>query len=243
VCQAGQACACPAGSDGGECAASERSCQSASGCAAVVCKPGSGTTCDPIDGQCKCGGPGVPAGPVCSVDQQCAIGPPPQCQGGAQCLFPDGGVKSCEGGTSCDPDDGACKCGGRGGTFCTGDRVCVESVGQHACRRPCDPRTPDCPAGSYCFFDSSALTPVAYCLPPASDPRAENQACNAANSCFSASPAISLHCLGLAPGSTGVCHPYCDVASGQGGCSQVPRLQECEQIGGAPAGVGYCNPR
>jgi hypothetical protein len=52
-----------------------------------------------------------------------------------------------------------------------------------------------------------------------------------------------LHCLGLTVGAAGICRAYCDVEAGFTGCSQVPVARECEQIPGAPAGLGYCQPR
>lgn len=239
ICQSGESCACPAGGDGG-CLDTARTCKPGSACAGVNCV--NGTTCDPVDGQCKCGGPG---GPVCASNQICALGPPAQCQGGQQCLNPDGGAKSCTGGTSCDPEDGKCKCGGRGGQVCaammdmTPAEVCVSNPSQKACRRPCDVRAPDCPTGTYCYYDPTAATPAAYCSPP-TGMAAEETACLQATVCFAQGRA--LHCSGLAAGTTGICRAYCDVASGTAGCVQVPKPQTCNQIAGAPAGYGFCLP-
>jgi hypothetical protein len=245
VCQSGESCACPAGADAG-CASTARSCRSGNACANVTC--GNGTSCDPVDGLCKCGGPG---GPVCASNQICNLGPPAQCQGGQQCTQADGGAKSCASGTSCDPEDGRCKCGGRGGTACSPGgtdggldpaEVCVQNPVQQACRRPCDVRNPDCPSGTYCYYDSSATTPVSYCAVP-TDTKTEELACTTATACFSTTPGPrSLHCLGLVLGQTGLCRAYCDTAAGTAGCIQVPRPQTCVQIPSAPAGYGYCNP-
>lgn len=245
VCQSGEACACPAGGDGG-CAANQLACRPGNACANVTC--GNNTTCDPVDGRCKCGGPG---GPVCASNQICNLGPPAQCQGGAQCTLPDGGAKSCTGGTSCDPEDGKCKCGGRGGIVCAPENVdggmvpaeiCVQNPVQQACRQPCDIRSPNCPTGTYCYYDSSAATPAAYCAAP-TDTKTEDDACTVATACFSTNPAPrSVHCLGLVLGQTGICRAYCDVAAGTAGCIQVPRPQTCLQIPQAPSGFGYCNP-
>lgn len=102
VCQSGEACACPAGTDGG-CAATQRSCRSGNACTDNSTCAARGASCDPVDGLCRRGGPG---GPVCASNQLCNLGPPAQCQGGQQCTLPDGGAKSCAGGTSCDPEDG-----------------------------------------------------------------------------------------------------------------------------------------
>ncbi|MBL8952438.1 MAG: hypothetical protein JNK82_16780, partial [Myxococcaceae bacterium] len=88
ICQSGEACACPPGADGGQCPDAQRACRTGSACVGVTCN--GGTTCDPVDGQCKCGGPG---GPACAPNQVCALGPTPQCQGGAQCVLPDGGAR------------------------------------------------------------------------------------------------------------------------------------------------------
>jgi hypothetical protein len=248
VCQSGEACACPSGADAGQCAATERACRAGTACQGVNCV--NGTTCDPVDGQCKCGGPG---GPICAANQICSLGPPPKCQGGAQCTQPDGGPRTCPSGTSCDPEDGVCKCGGRGGVVCapvggadggTMDpaEVCVQNPNQQACRRPCDIRSPDCPMGTYCYFDSSATAPVAYCAAP-TEMRVEGNGCNTSTACFSTMPAPrSLHCNGLALGQTGLCRAYCDVAAMMAGCLQVPVAQRCVQITGAPVGFGYCQP-
>ncbi|MFO0600079.1 MAG: hypothetical protein U0228_32520 [Myxococcaceae bacterium] len=249
VCQSGQACACPAGADGGMCASSARACRVSGLCNGVTC--GNGTTCDPGDGQCKCGGPG---GPVCASNQICNLGPPPQCEGGAQCVFADGGVKTCAGGTSCDPEDGVCKCGGRGGVVCApasdgldggavaAAEICVSNQVQKVCRKPCDVRSPDCESGKYCYFDSSAETPASYCATP-SDSKDEDSACTTPTSCFSMVPGPrSLHCLGLALGQTGICRAYCDTAAGTAGCLQ-DRPRTCLPIPNAAAGTGYCNPQ
>ncbi len=243
ICQSGDACACPAGVDGGACEATARTCRPGSSCAGVTCT--GGTTCDPTDGSCRCGGPG---GPKCSSVQICALGPPAQCQGGAQCTLEDGGTKSCLGGTSCDPEDGKCKCGGRGGNECKAAtatepaEVCVSSSVQQSCKRPCSPISPDCTTGTYCYFDPTAATPAAYCS-VATDTKIEEQACVTATSCFIANPPKALHCTSLTLGSTGICHAYCDVSAGNLSCSQVPKAQNCVQITGAPAGYGFCQPQ
>ena len=242
LCQSGEACSCPAGADGG-CDPAARSCRPGSACNGVNC-PG-GTTCDPTDGRCKCGGPG---GPVCAPVQICALGPPAQCQGGQQCQNPDGGAKVCGGGTSCDPEDGVCKCGGRGGMACAAANatdpaeVCVSNPLQKACHRPCDPRSPECPSGTYCYFDPTAATPTAYCAAPA-DTKGEGASCITATACFVANPPKAMNCTGLAVGQSGLCRAYCDVAAGIAGCVQVPKAQDCLQITGAPVGYGYCQPK
>jgi hypothetical protein len=239
VCQNGQACGCSGGEDAG-CAEVDRSCRASSVCQTKTCPQDQ--TCDPVDGQCKCGGPG---GPACASNQICALGPPAQCQGGSQCTSPDGGSKVCAGGTSCDPEDGVCKCGGRGGAACRASavmdpgEVCVSNPFTKACRRPCDVRAPDCPTGTACYFDGTAATPTAYCA-AASDIKLEDEACSSATACFITTPPRPLHCVGLVFGQSGICRPYCDVAAGQAGCVQVPKPQNCVQITGAPAGYGFC---
>jgi hypothetical protein len=240
LCQSGEACSCPPGSDGGVCDDTARKCLAGGSCANASCD--GGTTCDPVDGQCKCGGPG---GPVCASNQLCALGPSPQCQGGAQCTLPDGGPKTCPAGFSCDSEDGLCKCGGRGGQVCAPAdagqpaEVCVQSGLLQACKRPCDVRTPDCPMGYSCFYDSAAVTPEAYCAVP-TGMVPEDNACNVATACYSGSPPRAMHCNGLAIGQTGICRPYCDVAAGMGGCLQTPTAEICTQISDAPMGFGYC---
>jgi hypothetical protein len=202
-------------------------------CATVVCT--GGTTCDPNDGQCKCGGPG---GPSCGNQQLCQLQPAPQCVGGQQCTQSDGGVKACTGGTSCDPEDGKCKCGGRGGLVCDAiTDVCVSSPQGTACRRPCDPLAPCCPFATFCFFDSAASPKTAFCGLQ-SGSLAAGQSCDAATACFSSTPADhALVCAGLAVGQSGTCRAFCSVSAG--GC---PSPQTCTAIAGAPANVGACTP-
>ena len=248
VCPGGSVCGCPPGADGGiGCPEVERSCQPGNACAGVPCT--SGTTCDPTDGQCKCGGPG---GPVCGADQVCSLASF-QCQGGNQCLLPGGAMKQCEGGTSCDPEDGWCKCGGRGGEICSDGLTpdagpaenCVLTRFSQVCRPRCDPRLQNCPSGTYCYFDTAARIPVAYCAVN-SDVKAVNQTCTGPTACFTSAPTLTaLFCEGLGtfdqPGGTGVCRAFCDTA--RGNCAQVPCLQACVQIPGAAPGVGICEPR
>jgi hypothetical protein len=239
-CQSGEACACPVGSDGGQCDDSARSCQAGAACVGVSCD--GGTLCDPVDGQCKCGGPG---GPVCAGNQLCSLGPPSSCEGGAQCTLSDGGAKQCPAGFSCDTEDGLCKCGGMNGQLCApGDagippEVCVLTTLQQSCKRPCDIRTPDCPTGLGCYFDSEASTPVTYCAAPTGVQDA-GQPCNSPTQCYGGAPPQALHCNGLAPGVPGLCEAYCDVANGMGGCVQTPVAESCSQIANAPTGYGYC---
>ena len=85
-------------------------------CDDVACE--GGTTCDPADGACKCGGAG---GPICHSDEVCVLEPTAACVSNACSLI------TCERGMSCDPTRGECTCGGAicdEGTFCIDDR-CV----------------------------------------------------------------------------------------------------------------------
>ncbi len=247
LCQSGQACSCASSVDGG-CLPSERVCRTSALCVGVSCiAPAS---CDPSDGRCKCGGPG---GPTCGSDQVCTLagsdGRPGasrnRCEGGTQCTAPDGGLKACAGGSSCDPEDGECKCGGRGGVACGSDggvdEICVSNAFQQACRLPCSVSSPSCPADTYCYFDSSAVFPAAYCAAPA-ESKEEDFACTSPTSCFSQMPsARSLHCLGLALGQNGICRAYCDPAAGTAGCLQ-DKPRTCLPLPGASSDTGYCNP-
>lgn len=224
LCLSGEAC------DG-------KACRVGTACAGVSCV--SPATCDPVDGRCKCGGPG---GPTCGAAQVCSLGPPLLCQGGEQCVETDGGTRSCASGSSCDPEDGRCKCGGLGGVECAGGEVCIRSVSAQACRPSCDVRNPLCANGTYCYFDSSAATPAAYCV-AATGAKGEEAACTQPTACFESNPPRALHCAGLVLGQTGICRAYCDLAAGNSGCVQVPKAQNCVQIGGAPVGFGMCLPR
>ena len=120
--------------------------------------------------------------------------------------------------------------------------VCVSNPLFMACKRPCDPRSPDCPSGSYCYFDPTAATPVSYCAAN-SDTKGEGAACIVATACFVVNPPKALNCTGLLAGQSGLCRAYCDTTSGSLGCVQVPKPQDCQQITGAPTGYGYCQPK
>lgn len=241
TCAPGSVCGCAA--DAGTCTAEQRSCRESSSCANVVC--GGGTTCDPLDGKCKCGGPG---GPACGADQVCDLATT-TCQGGNQCGLADGGTKVCPSGTSCDPEDGQCKCGGRGGTVCTDDETCVQTAFSQTCRPKCDPRLQDCAPGTYCYFDTLAKTPTAYCAVP-SDTKDQGQGCSNPTACFTTTPTSKgLFCNGLGtfeqPGGSGFCRLYCDTTTGNQSCPQaLPNVgpMNCVTVPGAAPGVGYCQP-
>ena len=133
---------------GGEaCEPVSAQCVRSSRCEGVTC--GLGSSCDPSDGLCKCGGAG---GPVCGDVQTCD----PidrRCLGGDQCQ----GV-TCDRGTSCDPEDGLCKCGGYGGAACGSEDTCVVDGAQARCEQSCVLGTNACGAGRGCGWDSTAGT-------------------------------------------------------------------------------------
>jgi hypothetical protein len=209
-------------------------CVQSSACNQVTC---SGlTTCDPADGLCKCGGAG---GPVCASNQICVLTPQPVCQGGGACNQPDGGPVTCAGNTSCDPNDGVCKCGGAGGIVCSTGEICVNGFTSNACRTPCDPLSPSCTAGNFCFFDYSVAIPVAYCAAPTGS-SLEGDACTTATQCFASATSRSLVCVGLFPGQAGICREYCD-ATNDAGCPQTPPNQMCMPLPGA-TDAGFCQP-
>lgn len=244
VCSAGQACSCPSGSDGGSCAASERACRVSNLCDGVSCT--GFLSCDPADGQCKCGGPG---GARCASDQLCSLGPPARCLGGAQCTDADGGSRVCGSGLTCDPEDGRCKCGGLGGIVCAAPvdggspgEVCIQGLSARACLQSCDITAPSCPTGQQCYFDSAAAVPSSYCAIP-SGTKGVGDACKVATECQDSTSKLALHCAGLAEGTLGLCRGYCDVTAGTSGCSQNPVPNVCQQIPGAPANTGYCRPQ
>jgi hypothetical protein len=248
TCTSGEICACPPGADAGTCADAARFCQEGNDCAGVTCT--AGTTCDPIDGQCKCGGPG---GPVCGANQVCSTATG-LCQGGDQCTV-NGSPKQCTGGTSCDPEDGLCKCGGRGGTVCSDGtdgrdpQMCAIAKFTQSCKAICDPRQQNCSVpGQYCYFDTTLKIPGAYC-DANSATQTNGQSCLNPTACFTTNPtSMGMFCSGLgtfdSPGVGAFCRPYCEVSAGSSGCvQQLGVFVDCIQITGAAAGVGACIPQ
>ena len=231
LCNAGQTCGCApdAGAsdpDGGAvCPAAARSCIGSRLCDAVTC--GQSQTCDPADGQCKCGGPG---GPTCGAGQSCDVSVG-ACIGGDRCRN-----ITCATGTSCDPEDGQCKCGGQGGQVCGDADTCFQLQNGYACRTACDPLQQDCPPSQACYFDQSAVATTGYCASPGTKTDLGNPPpfCNTPNDC-----AQGYHCLpaGFDGQTTGTCQRYCSVAQGANGCTGT---DICQQIPGAPTGLGAC---
>ncbi len=223
LCAPGSVCRCPQGQL--TCAQSAASCAAPAGCSSITCAVG--TLCDPIDGVCRCGGT---EGPVCLSTEVCLTSPTPRCFDGT-CN------PACSNGLSCDAEDGLCKCGGRGGVVCGTGESCISNPQGLSCHRSCDPRAPSCLAGSFCYFDSSASPPSAYCA-PASATQAVDQACMKPTACFTTTPfPHGLLCLGLALGQTGVCRELCDLDAGTAACLS---LTQCRTLPDAPAGLGYC---
>ncbi len=220
-CAYGELCACPEGAD--SCQDEDRRCADTDRCASKACS--GGTTCDPADGECRCGGPG---GPVCQVGQSCDV-LRKVCLGGDRCA----GVR-CESGLACDPEDGVCKCGGLNGVngeVCAAGDICGHFNDGARCVVPCDPLTQRCAAGQACYFDIYAR--VASCA--AVGRTVEGGGCHVATDC-----AKGLHCQQF-PGQTGVCRRYCKVPEGASGCPQAIQAQECYQLDGAEHDVGACD--
>lgn len=88
-------------------------------CDGVTC--GTNETCDPDDGQCKCGDSSNAV--VCGNGERCELDPSPTCIS-TLCDIPN-----CDRGMSCDPTDGLCKCGNSGAT-CADGEVCVDGACQ-----------------------------------------------------------------------------------------------------------------
>ncbi len=222
VCAGGTVCRCPGSQT--SCAEATKFCAAPTGCSGVTCHGGTG--CDPIDGVCRCGGA---SGPACASNEICLAGPPARCFDGT-C------TPACGANMTCSPDDGSCRCGG---IACAQGELCVSNALGLKCRAPCDVRSPNCPAGQSCWFDTSATPNAGYCAAP-TGMQAEEAACNAPTACYSSVTSRAQHCSGLALGQSGICRPYCDVAAGTTGCAQQPRQHVCQPIIGAPAGYGYC---
>lgn len=147
-------------------------------CAGVTCnKPG--TSCDPLDGNCKCNSQIGTPGNSCTGSNRCCSGSGNTCEdpcagnpcsGGSNqrcvrdCNESDGfrcenfcaGVTCDKPGTSCDPIDGRCKCSGDLGTpgsgsACDGSDCCSGSG--NTCEDPCSGSP--CGNGGRCIRDCS----------------------------------------------------------------------------------------
>ncbi len=227
ICSFGETCECPGSAPA--CVEAEKRCTPSTKCINVHCT--GGTTCDPADGKCRCGGPG---GPVCAFGQSCDV-MAGACLGGDRCA----GVE-CSGGLECDPEDGVCKCGGLNGEVCGENEACARlASGGGECVRPCDPRQQGCPEEQGCYFD--IYSQLSYCQVPGKDldegqsPKTEGMGCFGASDC-----AIGFHCQ-QEPFQPGKCRRYCSVPDGASGCPQIPEAQVCEVLNGAVAGLGACD--
>ncbi|MBI5546284.1 MAG: hypothetical protein HY901_20550, partial [Deltaproteobacteria bacterium] len=221
ACSWGELCSCPAGSS---CQDTERRCAVSARCVGVVCS--SGATCDPADGQCRCGGPG---GPVCQFGQSCDV-LRRVCLGGDRCA-----AVVCKEGLSCDPEDGRCKCGGINGVngeVCETGDICAHFMAATRCVMSCDPRTQGCATGEACYYDMHAR--VSFCGTQGPNAQ-EGSGCRTLADCGK-----GLHCVQL-PNQTGNCRRYCNVPDGANGCPQAGGVQECIQLEGAEENVGACN--
>jgi hypothetical protein len=219
VCSAGQACEVGPDAGPGTCAGTDI-------CAGVVCQ--GGTTCSPLDGQCRCGGYDA-AAPVCGEGQTCDQARR-QCLGGDLCA-----EVSCAPGsnTSCDEEQGICKCGGTGGVVCTDEQGCVANLGAPTCVTKCNPIQPGVEkdvcgqVGNQlkgCYY--SAADKIAFCADAGGS--SDGQDCKTATDCGSGH-----HCVQASDGG-GTCRAYCNTtkATGtSGGCYGDNRV--CVALAGA----------
>ena len=229
VCSAGQSCEADAGISTATCAGTDI-------CAGVVC-PG-GTTCSPLDGQCRCGGYDT-AAPVCAEGQTCDQARR-QCVGGDQCA----GVTCAPGSNlSCDDEEGICKCGGTGGVVCAPNQGCVKGLDTALCVSKCNPLTPNVEV-DVCGQETGTTAPrkgcyyspvddIAFCSDAGT--ASDLQACEKLTDC-----AQNHHCV---EGSSGkVCRPYCDVEAKDGesnACWGADRV--CRRLAGSTiANLGVC---
>jgi hypothetical protein len=230
VCSAGQACEVDEETETASCAGTDI-------CAGVVCQ--GGTTCSPLDGQCRCGGYDT-AAPICGDDQTCdqALG---LCVGGDRCR-----AVTCDpaSNTSCDDEEGVCKCGGTGGVVCGEDQGCVAGLDVPMCVKRCNPLTPNvaidvcgqAPGGTAkgCYY--SAVDKMAFCADAGQV--AEGLECTFPTDCAS-----GLHCVAI--GTEWTCRQYCDTVEqdcygdnrfcvGISGAHEViPNLGACLTVGGS----------
>jgi hypothetical protein len=218
ICSYGESCECPGGAPA--CVEAEKRCAPSTLCVEVQCT--GGTTCDPADGKCRCGGPG---GPICAYGQSCDV-IAGACLGGDRCA----GVE-CHDGLDCDPEDGVCKCGGLNGEVCGENQACAQlSDGAANCVMPCDPRQQGCETEEGCYFDIYAQ--VSYCQ--LAGVKTEGMGCFEAAEC-----AVGFHCQ-QDPFQPGKCRRYCNVPDASGGCPQNPERQSCDALDGAALGLGAC---
>lgn len=218
ICGASQVCV-----RGGE--ESLASCEESSLCADVVC--GGGTSCDPNDGQCRCGGFGESA-PICSLEESCHDG---RCVGGDLCMV-DGAPKECAGLSSCDPSDGACKCGGSEGRSCGGNEVCLTFEEGLRCAQICDPLSPEegCGAAEACFWlvGATVYETAAVCAAPGSG--GLGSACERSDDCRA-----SLFCS-----AAGRCRALCDLSLDEDSCPHLAAGTFCAPVPNGPEHLGFC---
>lgn len=148
-------------------------------CAGVVCDVDyPGTTCDPLDGVCKCGTGDNRI--QCKSGEICEDDPTPTCLE-TECVG-----KVCGQGQTCDPMDGLCKCGT---TTCSGAEECVQN--RCVLRNPCANKS--CAEGQQCDpADGQCKCGGEVC---GDDERCDDGIC------------IADPCKGVYCGDNGVCNP------------------------------------
>ena len=229
ACTAGQACLVDEESGNGSCAGQDI-------CEGVVCH--GGTTCSPLDGQCRCGGFDN-AAPICGLDQTCDQANR-RCIGGDTCA----NVTCLPGSNlSCDDEEGICKCGGHGGVVCEPEQGCVAGLVVPMCVKRCNPLTPNVEmdvcgqvaGGAFkgCYY--SPADSIAFCTNAGGS--SDGQECTLVTDC-----AAGHHCVPTADG--GVCRRYCDTAAPAGDSKACYNTgTTCVQLSGADAVVprlGVC---
>jgi hypothetical protein len=226
ACTAGQACAIDEPSGNG-------TCQGHDICEGVVCT--GGTTCSPLDGQCRCGGYDA-AAPICGEDQTCDQDTR-RCLGGNMCASV---ICDTATNTSCDDQEGICKCGGRGGVVCGAEQGCIASLGAPACVTRCSPLTTNVAVavcgqvggGEFkgCYY--SPRDRIGFCSKACST--GDGDECEKVTDCASGS-----HCVEGPDG--GVCRPYCKTGAttvADGACYNTDRV--CVPLDSAIPNLGVC---
>lgn len=192
-------------------------------CHEVSC--GEGASCDPFDGQCKCGGEG---GVFCKEDERCVEGPPASCES-LRCDFVE-----CAEGESCDPATGECSCGG---ARCEAEERC--EAGRCVVIDPCNGVR--CPPAMECSPDDGACT-------------CQGARCAEGESCVEGACKLDL-CAGVSCSANeicsdedGVCHcgdplgPICgggercvlEEAGGEEGAASCERSKLCDGVSCGP---------
>ena len=192
-------------------------CAAADLCADVICE--GGTSCDPVDGTCRCGA----AGSLCGEEQSCIDG---ACRGGRLCVDAEGADLRCDGILACDPADGVCKCGGAVGEVCgEGTSCALLDTGSFVCAKNCTPLAGSaCSMGEACYFSVAGAQPT--CMPAGF--LGPGQPCMQAHDC-----APDHLCTAAKE-----CRPLCDVRDGDEGC-EAPAT--CYLLD-ASSSIGYCRP-